>query len=118
MRKLSDEIKDDLAFLKSHTLQPKWFKVVKVFILFGLVGGYYWLFGLAKAAIFLGVFLFLMLLVHFTYRMKTKKYTQSWLDFTALQDSTTTSPKRIGKYYYPVILINAIISLAVSQVIG
>lgn len=40
MIRLIDEIKYDLAFLRSHTLQPKWFKVVKVFILLGFLGGY------------------------------------------------------------------------------
>jgi hypothetical protein len=115
---IGDEIKYDLAFLKSHTLQPKWFKVTKVFILLGVLGGYFWLFGLAKAAIFLGMFLLLMLIVHITYRSKTKKYTQSWLDFTAPKDTDTMSPKRIGKFYYPVIFINFVIAFAVSQMLG
>lgn len=38
MSNLLDEIKLDLHFLKSHTLQPKWFKVLKVFYLTGNVG--------------------------------------------------------------------------------
>ncbi len=118
MPKLLDEIKYDLAFLKSHTLQPKWFKVVKVFILLGFLGGYLWWFGLAKTALFLGVFLFLMLIVHFTYRIKARKYTRSWLDFTAPQDTDATAPKRIGKFYYPAVLVNAAIALAVSQLLG
>ncbi|MEW6093184.1 MAG: hypothetical protein AB1531_04375, partial [Chloroflexota bacterium] len=95
-----------------------WFKVVKIFILLGFLGGYFWLFGLIKAAIFLGTFLLLMLVVHFTYRIKTKKYTQSWLDFTVPKDADAGSPKRIGKFYYPAILINAIIALVVSQLLG
>ncbi len=118
MSKLIDEIKYDLNFLKSHTLQPKWFKVVKVFILLGILGGYFWIFGLVKTALFLGVFLFLMLIVHFTYRIKTRKYTRSWLDFTAPQDSDKTAPRRIGKFYYPAILVNAVIAWLVSQALG
>jgi hypothetical protein len=118
MSKLIDEIKVDLNFLRSHTLQPKWFKVVKVFILVGFLGGYFWIFGLVKTALFLGAFLFLMLIVHFTYRVKTQKYTHSWLDFTAPAEMDSASPERIGKFYYPAILVNAAIAIAISQVIG
>ena len=118
MGKLLDEIKYDLAFLKSHTLQPKWFKMMKVFILLGLLGGYLWLFGIVKTMLFSGTFLLLMLLVHFTYRIKTKKYTRSWLDFTAVQPGDRKAPPRIGKYYYPAILINLTIALAISQAWG
>jgi hypothetical protein len=98
MRRLLDGIKYDLSFLKSHTLQPKWFKVAKIFILLGFLGGYLWLFGWVKTFIFLGIFLFMMLVVHFTYRIKTEKYTRSWLDFTVPQEGYNGPPKRIGKY--------------------
>ena len=118
MSKLVEEIKYDLAFLKSHTLQPKWYKVVKVFILLGFLGGFLWFFGFVKTALFLGIFLLLMLIVHFTYRIKTRKYTQSWLDFTVPMDLSAKTPPRIGKYYYPAILINAAIALLVSQMLG
>ncbi len=117
MRRLIAGIKYDLSFLKSHTLQPKWFKVAKIFILLGFPGGYLWLFGWLKTAIFLVTFLFMMLVVHFTYRIKTRKYTRSWLDFTA-QQGGDTPPKRIGKFYYPAILFNTVIALTVSQVLG
>jgi hypothetical protein len=40
MARLFNEIKDDVSFIKSHTLQPKWYKVLKIFIL--LVFGSYW----------------------------------------------------------------------------
>jgi hypothetical protein len=118
MGKWIDEIEYDLAFLRFHTLQPKWFKVVKVFILLGFLGGYLWLFGLAKTALFLGTFLLLMLIVHFTYRIKTKRYTQSWLDFSVSRPGENRPPPRIGKFYYPAILLNLVLSLAVSQVWG
>ena len=45
MNKLIDEIKYDLNFIKSHTLQPKWFKILKLFILLGFLGGNIFLFG-------------------------------------------------------------------------
>ncbi|MBN2387961.1 MAG: hypothetical protein JXB85_13165 [Anaerolineales bacterium] len=113
-----DEIQDDLAFLRSHTLQPRWFKITKVFILLGFLGGFLWLSGWVKTALFSGTFLFLMLLVHFAYRIKTKKYTQNWLDFAVAQAGLDGPPKRIGKFYYPAILINTLLALGVSQLLG
>jgi hypothetical protein len=118
MSKLIDEIKYDLAFLKSHTLQPKWFKVAKAFLLLGFLGGYLWLFGLIKTLLFLGTFLFLMMIVHFTYRIKTKRYTRNWLDFSVSRPGENEPPPRIGKFYYPAILFNLVLSLTVSQVLG
>ena len=40
MKKLLKEIKDDLNFIKSHTLQPKWYKIFKVFMILGFLTGY------------------------------------------------------------------------------
>jgi uncharacterized membrane protein YfcA len=117
MRNLLDEIKYDLNFLKSHTLQPKWFKIFKVFILIGFSVGYYFLFGLTATILFLVTFISLMLVVHFTYRIKTNKFTTNWLDFIVIGDSEEQKTKRIGKYYYPAIILNAIISFIVSQVL-
>lgn len=116
MSKLLDEIKLDLNFLKSHTLQPKWYKVLKVFILIGFMVGFYFLFGLTASMLFFMTFLFLMLIVHFTYRIKTKKYTSNWLDFIVVEEHGEQKQKRIGKYYYPAILVNLIIAFIVSQV--
>ena len=117
MTNLLDEIKYDLSFLKSHTLQPKWFKILKVFILIGFSAGYYSLFGLTSTILFLVTFMFLMLVVHFTYRRKTNKFTANWLDFIVIEDSGELEKKRIGKYYYPAIIVNVIISFIVSQVL-
>jgi len=116
MAKLIEEIKYDLSFLKSHTLQPKWFKVFKIFILLGFLLLYSFLFSLTAMIIFLLSFLCLMLIVHFIYRSKTNKYTTSWLDFVVMDDKEQ-KPKRIGKYYYPVVVLNALISFIVSQVL-
>ena len=117
MTKLIKEIKYDLSYLKSHTLQPKWFKILKVFILLGVVIGYYFLFGLIATILFFVTFFSLMLIVHFTYRIKTKRYTTSWLDFVVIRDGKESKTKRIGKYYYSAVIVSAIISLIVSQVL-
>jgi len=115
MTKLMDEIKYDLSYLKSHTLQPKWFKILKVFILLGVLVGYYLLFGLVATILFFVTFLLMMLVVHFTYRVKTKKYTTSWFDFIVIDDGKELKTKRIGRYYYITITVNAILSFVVSQ---
>jgi fatty acid desaturase len=117
MSKLIDEIKYDLSFLKSHTLQPKWFKILKVFILFGFLTGYVLLFGWAAMFLFFITFVLLMAVVHFTYRIKTKKYTRNWLDFDVVDESAERKTKRIGKYYYPAIIVNAILSFILSQLL-
>ena len=112
MGKLLQEIKDDVAFVKSQTLQPKWYKFLKVFILFGVVAGYSYFWGWAKTFIFLIVFLFLSLLVHLLYRANTNKWTRSWLDFEVVEGK----PKSIGMYYYLLVALSAIISIVISQV--
>ncbi len=37
------------------------------------------------------------------YRVKTKKYTQSWLDFVIYEENGEMSYKHIGGYYYGMI---------------
>lgn len=114
MNKLLKEIMIDLRFLKSHTLQTKWYKILKVFILLGFLAGYYFLFGLIKTIIFFAVFVLLMTTVHFIYRKKTNKFKQNWLDFI-VQENSENKPIRIGKYYYSAIVINIIIAISISQ---
>lgn len=109
------EIKDDLNFLKSHTMQPRWYKRLKVFILLGFLAGYYALFGFVKTVVFLAVFLFLMLLVHLVYRTKTKKFQKSWLDFIVVESGEGVKAKSIGKFYYAAILLNALCAVSISQ---
>jgi hypothetical protein len=118
MAKLLNEIKDDIQFVKGHTLQPAWFKAVKIFILLGFLVGYALLFGWQKMLIFLVCFLFLMLLVHLAYRTKTHKFTQSWLDFVVTEEDGQRKYQSIGKYYYSAIVINAVLSFLVSQLLG
>jgi uncharacterized membrane protein YccC len=117
MEKILSEIKYDLEFLRGHTLQPKWFKVLKVFVLLGVLIGYFFLFGLPATILFIATFVTLMLVVHLIYRKETKRYTTSWLDFV-VEDGKGMKPKRIGKYYYPAIAVNTIISVIASQLLA
>lgn len=112
-----DEIKYDLNYLKSHSLQPRWFKILKVFILMGFLIGHYYLFGLLATLLFLATFIFLSSIVHLTYRIKTNKYTQSWLDFVVVEENNELTTKRIGKFYYSAVIINVILSFITDQVL-
>lgn len=116
MNKVLDEIKYDLNFIRSHTLQPKWFKVLKVFLMLGLLGGYVFLFGWGKMVVFLGCFFLLSTILHYVYRAKTKRWSQSWLDFVVYEKDGEMKYKRIGAFYYAAILVNAILSFIFSQV--
>jgi Ca2+-dependent lipid-binding protein len=114
--KLLKEIKDDLSFIKSHTLQPQWYKALKIFIIVGVLAGYYYLFGVMKTVIFFVVFMFLMLLVHLIYRTKTNKFRHSWLDFIIVESDEGIKAKSIGKFYYSAIVLNTLLSVIVSQI--
>jgi hypothetical protein len=118
MTKLLNEIKDDWNFVKSHTLQPGWYKILKVFIVLGFLLGYYFLFGILKTVLFSAVFFFLSFLVHLVYRSKTNKWKQSWLDFVVIEENNEIKAESIGKFYYSAIVINAALSLIISQILG
>jgi len=115
MPKFLQEIKDDLNFIKSHTLQPQWYKVLKVFILAGFLAGYAYLFGFRKTAIFFAIFIFLMLLVHLLYRAKTEKFQKSWLDFIVEETADGPKAKSIGNFYYATIVFNVLCAIIISQ---
>jgi hypothetical protein len=117
MSKVINEIKHDLSFIKSHTLQPKWYKVLKIFIVLGFLVGYFYLFGMLKTILFFAVFIFLSLIVHLIYRVKTNKWTRSWLDFVVVEENNEIKAESIGKFYYMAIVVNAMISLFISQVL-
>jgi len=106
MTRLLKEIKDDLSFIKSHSLQPQWYKVLKIFIIVGFLAGYGYLSGFIKTVIFFAVFLSLSLFVHLTYRLKTNKWTESWLDFIVVETDDGIKAKSIGLFYYSAILLN------------
>ena len=115
MANLLDEIKQDVEFIKGHNLQPGWYKVLKVFILVGFFVGYAFFFGLSAALVFTAVFFFLSLVIHLVYRSGTSKWTRTWLDFVVVEDGDRIVAKRIGKYYYSAIVINATIAMIISQ---
>ena len=115
MKKILDEVKFDAGYIRDHTLQPQWFKILKVFILIGALLGYYALFGLKATIIFLVTFLLLGLILHMIYRVKTKRYTTSWLDFVVFEEDGALKTKRIGKYYYSAVIVFVVISVIISQ---
>ena len=118
MAKLGDEIKVDLNFIKSHTLQPKWYKVFKVFMLVGFFLGYLALFGTRKTVVFFVAFFCLSFLVHMIYRVKTNTWQQSWLDFVVIEENNEIKAERIGLYYYLAIAFNVVLALTLSQLLG
>jgi hypothetical protein len=115
MTHLPEEIKHDVVFIKSHSLQPRWYKVLKVVILVGFLVGYGYLFGLARTAVFFASFLTLSFLVHLIYRAKTQRWQRSWLDFVIAEENGKIVAKSIGKYYYAAVVLNAILSVVISQ---
>jgi hypothetical protein len=118
MSNLLDEIKQDLSFVRSHTLQPGWYKVLKVFIVLAFLLVYFFFFGLLKTLIFFAAFVLLSLVAHMVYRWKTEKYTRSWLDFIVVEEDGVKKPTRIGIFYYATIVIDAGLSILLSQVLG
>ena len=118
MSKLFKEIAYDAKFLQSHKLQPAWWKVVKVFILLGIIIGFVWLFGWLRALVFAVVFMLLMLIVHMTYRIKTEKFTRNWADFIVVADEAKGEKQSIGLMYYSLILLNAVIAYLLSRAVG
>lgn len=117
MAKLLKEITTDVNFIKSHTLQPKWYKFLKIFILLGFFAGYYWLFGLVKTAVCAAIFLVLSFGLHMLYRIKTMKFQQSWLDFVVVEEDGKKRAQSIGKFYYSAIVVNAVLAVVISQVL-
>ncbi len=116
MKRILDEIKYDAEFIRGHTLQPQWYKILKIFIILGILGGYYALFGGWKTLLFCGIFLGSSFLVHMIYRIKTNRFTQSWLDFVVIDDgSGHRSYQRIGRYFYFAVSLNFLLAVLLSQ---
>ncbi len=63
MSDLLGEIKADLAFVRSRTLQPRWYKALTAVMLAGFLAGYGYVFGLARTAAFLVSLLLLSFIV-------------------------------------------------------
>jgi hypothetical protein len=96
-------------------LQPKWYKLLKVLILVGFLAGYGYWFGLARTVVFFASFLSLSLLVHLLYRAKTQRWQRSWLDFVVAEANGKRVAQSIGKFYYAAIVLNAVLSVVISQ---
>ena len=111
------EIKDDASFIKSHTLQPQWYKILKVFLLLGFLGTHLFFYSSRKTLIFSGLFFSLSLVVHLLYRIKTEKFTTSWLDFNVTEINGQLEYERIGIYYYSFIIFNIVLSLLVAHMV-
>lgn len=118
MKKFMNEIKRDMKFIQSHTLQPEWFKILKVFIILGFLLVYFYLFGIHTTLIFFGIFIFLSFVVHMVYRVKTEKWTKSWLDFIVIIENNEKKANSIGFFYYLAVASNAIIAIIISQICG
>jgi Ca2+-dependent lipid-binding protein len=118
MKRFFDEIAYDAKFLQGHKLQPAWWKVLKIFLLLGLIAAFVWFFGWLRALVFAVVFILLMLAVHMMYRVNTRKYTRNWADFIVVVDGQKGEKQSIGLLYYSLILLNAAIAFLASRAAG
>jgi hypothetical protein len=107
----------DARFVRGHRLQPGWFKALKVVILLAVVAGYVVLFGPARTAVFVAVFLGLSLVVHLVYRAGTARFTRTWLDFRVREVDGRMVPVSIGRVCYSAVAANAVIAVAASQLL-
>jgi len=108
----------DARFVRGHRLQPGWYKALKVVLLVAVVGVYLVLFGPARTAVLVAVFLALCLVLHVVYRAGTRRFTTTWLDFRVEERDGTMTPVSIGKVYYSAIAVFALIAFASSQLVG
>jgi len=99
------EIKKDIDFLRKHTLQPVWWKIVKVFILFTAILTIWKIFGILEAIIWFSIIIILGLIVHFTYRIKTHTYKKSWMDFKVKEKDGKLTYESIGLFYYSLVIL-------------
>ncbi len=118
LRKLVDGVLYDVDFLKGHTLQPAWYKVLKIFLIIGFLVVYGLLFGIWKTLLFAVAFILLTLCIHLMYRTKTERFTRSWLDFQVRRENGVLKYERIGRYYYTAVILSAIIAFGFSQLLG
>ena len=110
---ITKEIKNDLKFIKNHTLQPAWWKVTKTFILLGILITIFFLFGIVKLVIWFSIFITLLLILHFTYKINTHTYTKSWMDFKVKKVKGKLIYGRIGIFYYSVVILTFLIATTI-----
>ncbi|MBN2352676.1 MAG: hypothetical protein JXD23_08930 [Spirochaetales bacterium] len=111
------DLKKDVQFIKGHTLQPAWFKVVKIVFLIGIVVASLFIFGVVRTAVWVLVFLSLALIVHFVYRAKTKVFTKSWLDFKVVEKNGKPEYKRIGAFYYSFVIASFAAAIVIALLV-
>jgi hypothetical protein len=104
------EIKNDINFLKKHTLQPAWWKITKIFVLLGSLIIIFFIFGILKTIIWFSIVLILGVIIHFVYRIKTHTYTKSWMDFKVIEKEGKLTYGRIGFFYYTLVVIMFLIA--------
>jgi len=118
LKRLLDGIQYDARFIRGHEVQPRWYKILKSFLLVAvLVGSLLW-FGWKPTLTFFACFFFLCFLVHMLYRIKTERFTRTWLDFVVVEEHGQPKAKSIGKFYYSAVIVNAIISLLISRALS
>lgn len=99
------EIKKDIGFLKRHTLQPVWWKIAKVIILFAAILTMWKNFGILKTIIWFSIVVLLASVVHMIYRIKTHTYTKTWIDFKVKEIDGELTYERIGLLYYSLVVL-------------
>ena len=104
------EIKKDFEFIKNHTLQPSWFKTAKILLLLGILLALLFILGLPKTIIWFSLFFILSLIVHVLYRIKTDRYTKSWMDFKVEKVEGKRVYERIGFLYYSLVAMIFLLS--------
>ena len=117
MKKILNEIIYDAEFIKGHTLQPGWYKVLKVFLILGFLTGFFFLFGGHKLLVFCLIFFSCALIIHFLYLTMTKRYTRSWLDFKIAEIDGNLEYQRIGIYYYLMVIASLALAVVVSLLV-
>ena len=114
MKKFWDAIISDAKFIRDHELQPRWYKIFKIFLLLGGAYAFFRVFGGRKTLVFLACFFTLSAVVHMVYRINTREFTQSWLDFVIEEVDGQPKTKPIGIYYYLAVATNLILSFLAS----
>ncbi|MBN1776798.1 MAG: hypothetical protein JW811_01635 [Clostridiales bacterium] len=114
---LREFIRTDASFLKTHTTQPKWWKISKIFVLLGALIAVGFIFNVWKAAVWLGVIVVLTTAMHFMYRIKTHVYTKTWMDFKVWEVDGKLIYGRIGFMYYPLVAAIFVIATAIILLI-
>jgi hypothetical protein len=99
------EIKYDIKFVKNHTLQPRWWKIIKIFILCGMIVAVCLIFGIIKAIIWFSTVIILSSIVHIIYRSKTNAFTKTWMDFKIKEVDGKQVHGRIGWLYYSLVVV-------------